>query len=519
MEENKSRVYHSLKNARVSLFFSLIAIFIGFFSRKVFLDRLGVEFMGLSGTLQSLLGFLNIAELGIGTAVSYSLYKPLADGDREKVNDIVSVLGYLYSRVGYFILGTGIILSCFLPVIFPKTGMSMLLIYCGFYTYIITSLFSYFLNYRMTLLSADQRNYVVTKNLQMSNITQQLLQIAAARYCANLYLFFVISLLFSGIYCIILNRKINAYYPWLNSTIANGREKLKAFPEIKTLVKQVFAHKIGTFAQWQVSSILIYAFVSLKEVALYGNYTAVISKVFMFTGIVCGSTFASVGNLIANSTREKVLSIYQEMFAMNFLVSGFCIFMFYHMLEPFIILWIGAEYLMSKSVLIMVLINSFFAIFRGTTDQFINGYGLFRDIWAPYAESAILIAVALLGGYFYGVAGVIAGCVASNVVIVGLWKPYFLFSSGIKISVLEYVSIFVKNSAVAVVTGMGCSIVAEWLPFSVSTSYFNWIGYAVCIGAMYLMVVFPLMWLFAPGGKELYGRVKTMLLSKLKIAQ
>ena len=254
MDNSKSRVYHSLKNAKVSLFFTLIGIFIGFFSRKVFLDRLGVEFMGLSGTLQSLLGFLNIAELGIGTAVSYALYKPLADGDREKLNDIISVMGYLYSRVGIFVLGAGIVLSLFLPLIFPKTGLPMLLIYFGFYANLISSLIGYFLNYRMTLLSADQRNYVVTKNLQMSNITQQILQMAAAKYCANLYLFFAISIVFSVIYCVVLNRKINAYYPWLNSTIANGKEKLKNFPEIKTLVKQVFAHRIGTFAQWQISN-------------------------------------------------------------------------------------------------------------------------------------------------------------------------------------------------------------------------------------------------------------------------
>ena len=328
MEENKSRVYHSLKNVRVSLFFSLIAIFIGFFSRKVFLDRLGVEFMGLTGTLQSLLGFLNIAELGIGTAVSYLLYKPLADGDREKINDIVSVLGYLYSRVGYFILGAGVILSCFLPLIFPKTGMPMLLIYCGFYAEIISSLFGYFLNCRMTLLSADQRNYVVTKNLQMSNITRQLLQMAAAKYCANLYLFFAISLVFSGIYSLILNRKIDAYYPWLNSTVANGREKLKAFPEIKILVRQVFAHRLGSLIQSQVSNLLIYAFVSLREVALYGNYITIISKLHCVTGTAALSTLASVGNLIVGSSKEKVLSVFEEINALQMSICGFAVFVY-----------------------------------------------------------------------------------------------------------------------------------------------------------------------------------------------
>ena len=515
MEENKSRVYHSLKNARVSLFFTLIAIFIGFFSRKIFLDRLGVEFIGLSGTLQSLLGFLNIAELGIGTAVSYSLYKPLAEDDREKLNDIISVMGYLYSRVGLFVLGAGVVLSFFIPLIFPKTGLPLPLIYFGFYSYLTSSLIGYFLNYRMTLLSADQRNYVVTKNLQMSNITQQVLQMVAAKYCANLYLFFTITLVFSVIYCIILNRKINAYYPWLNSTIANGKSKLKDFPDIKKLIKQVFAHRIGTFAQGQIANVLIYAFVSLKDVALYGNYMTVISKITSLNFVIMFSPGASVGNLIASSSNEKVLQIYKEMFALQFLVSGFCIFMFYHLLDPFVSLWLGKEYIMSSVVLIMVLIDAFCSMFRVTTDQFLNGYGLFRDIWAPYAEVAILLIVAVVFGYYFGVSGIVAGIVASKLTVVGMWKPYFLFTAGMKCGVMKYISIFAKNFIATSIAGVTASLLSHFIPLSAENSYVHWITFASCIGVVYLIIMFPLFLLFVPGSKAVCDRIRYMISRKL----
>ena len=113
----ESRVSKSLLNARINLIFYLLTLLLSFFSRKIFLDTLGADFVGLTGTLQNLLGFLNLAELGIGASIGYVLYKPLFDKNQEKVNEIISVFGYLYRNIGLVILVTGIILSCFLPLI------------------------------------------------------------------------------------------------------------------------------------------------------------------------------------------------------------------------------------------------------------------------------------------------------------------------------------------------------------------------------------------------------------------
>ena len=137
----------------------MASLLVAFFTRKVFLDQLGTEFIGLTGTLQSLLGFLNLAELGVGSAIGYVLYKPIFDDDKTKINEIISVFGYLYRCIGFVILGAGIILSVFLPWIFPHTTFSWGVIYLGFYAYLTSSMLGYFVNYRQTLLSADQRNY------------------------------------------------------------------------------------------------------------------------------------------------------------------------------------------------------------------------------------------------------------------------------------------------------------------------------------------------------------------------
>ena len=146
MEE--SRVKKSLLNARVNLIFYVLILLISFFSRKIFLNCLGADFVGLTGTLMSLLNFLNLAELGISTAIGYVLYKPIFEHDETRINEIISVLGYMYRWIGRIIIAAGVALSCFLPVIFPSTGFSYGIIYFAYYSFLASSLIGYFANYR-----------------------------------------------------------------------------------------------------------------------------------------------------------------------------------------------------------------------------------------------------------------------------------------------------------------------------------------------------------------------------------
>ena len=131
-------------NARVNLIFYFLSLALSFFSRKIFLDALGADFMGLIGTLNNLLGFLNLAELGISTAIGYVLYKPLFEHDERKINEIISVFGFIYRRIGFVILSAGCVLACFLPLIFPNNVFDLGVIYFAFFSYLTTSLIGYF---------------------------------------------------------------------------------------------------------------------------------------------------------------------------------------------------------------------------------------------------------------------------------------------------------------------------------------------------------------------------------------
>lgn len=502
MPQQESRVKKSLLNARVNLIFYFLTLILSFFSRKIFLDTLGADFVGLTGTLQNLLGFLNLAELGIGSAIGYVLYKPLFEHDERKINEIISVFGYLYRWIGFIILGAGLILACFLPLIFPNTQFEMGIIFFAYFAFLASSLIGYFANYKQTLLGADQKNYVVTAYFQTANIVKVLIQMASAYYTGSYYLWVVIELTFGIIYSIILNWKINQVYPWLRSEVRLGKQLFKKYPEIITKVKQLFVHKISSFVQFQTTPFLIYAFVSLQTVAYYGNYTIITGKLSGLFSNLLDSTGAGVGNLIAEGNKSKILNIFWELLVVRFFIAALCCFTLYFLLPAFITLWVGSEYILTDSVLILILLNFFISMIRGVTDQFIFGYGLFYDTWAPIVESLIYIVVAIVGGYYWGLKGVLLGGITSLFLIVGVWKPYFLFSKGFELSVWRY---WRRILYYIILTIFSFFVVDFIVSLFIDSSYSlegwgNWILYSVVITGSFSLFYFGLLYI---GTKEM----------------
>lgn len=507
---NESRVKKTMLNAKVNLICYFASFITAFFTRKILLDQLGAEFIGFTGTVGSLLSFLNLAELGIGTAIGYVLYKPIADGDRFKINEIISVLGYLYHKIGYIILGIGIVTSFFLPLIFPNTTFSWYVIYFGFYAYLTSSLIGYFVNYRASLLSADQRNYVVTGYFQLTTTTKVILQMILALYLRSFIVYLLIELFFGIINSIILNWKIDKTYPWLKSEVKLGRKLFKKYPEITTYTKQIFAHKVGGVVQGQLTPFLIYSFVSLPVVALYTNYTLLTQKIESLISATINSTGAAVGNLIAEGDKEKILKVFKELLSLRIFIASIvaaCIFQFS---SQFIGVWLGEQYILEGHTVALIAILSGLNISRGVLDQFCYGNGLFADVWAPYAESLIMAIFAMTGGYLWGLPGVLLGPLVSIIAIIFIWKPYYLFSRGFKISVWKYWQTFCAHLVVAIVAYSASAYICEQVirPFITAT---GWTGLIV-EGALFLITIslftFVCFYLTSKGFRDIIGRIK-----------
>ena len=190
------RVHKSILNAEVNLLFYFLSLFLTFFSRKIFLDNLGAEFIGLTGTLNNILGYLNLSELGISACIGYFLFKPIQCNNRQEIQDILSVLGYLYNWIGCIIFTGAFIISLFFPLIFSNAELSLGIIYFAFYSFLGSSLIGYFINYRQILLSADQKNYLVAIYYQSANLVKLGFQIYLAYHYKNLYVWVAVEFLF-----------------------------------------------------------------------------------------------------------------------------------------------------------------------------------------------------------------------------------------------------------------------------------------------------------------------------------
>lgn len=501
------RVHKSILNAEVNLVFYFLSLFLAFFSRKIFLDCLGTEFIGLTGTLGNILGYLNLAELGITASIGYFLFKPLQSNNRQEAQEVLSLLGYLYNWIGGTILAGGILISLFFPLIFAKANLGLGIIYFSFYSFLGSSLIGYFINYRQILLTADQKNYLVAIYFQSANILKILLQIILAYNYQNLYIWVGVEFLFGIIGCIILNWKINKEYPWLDVDKKQGKMLLKKYPEVIAKTKQVFIHKIKDFALVKSDELFIFLFVSLKMVAYYGNYMIIISKLISLFSAVTGSVGASVGNLVAEGNKPNMLKVFWEYTTIQHTIAATLSFSLYTLIEPFIAHWLGPEYIMDRWILILLIIYIYITNSRNSVDSFNYAHGLYADVWSAWVELIINISITIIGGLKWGIIGILLGKIVSLFAIVVLWKPYYLFSSGFNESVWIYWKGVLRNygiSCVAIFTGIYC---IQYVPINPYDNLWNWILYAIVVMSIFLSLELTGVILFAKGSNDILKRI------------
>ena len=489
---NESRTAKSIRNVKVALLFYFLNLILQFFSRKVFLDYLGSEVLGLNTTAQNLLGFLNLAELGIGSAVAYNLYKPLFENDRNAINAIVSIQGWLYRRIAYIVIAGACILMCFFPMIFAKAQVPLWYAYGSFIVLLIAALLSYFVNYRQIVLSADQKEYKITLSVQGVKLVKVLLQILAIRFFDHGYVWWmVLEVVMAGVTSWVLDRTIKKEYPWLTPNVSEGKLLKQQYPGIITKTKQIFFHKIGGFVLTQTSPLIIYAYASLTLVAIYGNYMLIVTGVTALFNALLNSISSGVGNLIAEGNHKRIKAVFWELTALRIWIASIICFGMYMLGDSFITLWVGEGYTLPYWAFVVLIINTFIGMTR-TYDIFINAYGIFQDIWYPIIEATVNLSFSILLGYYYGITGIMIGVMISLVVVVCNWRPYFLYSRGFKESVFEYIVHNAKYIGLLSVSFFISKFIINRFIFLSHNTYSEWVLYSTVVILIYTTISFSL---------------------------
>lgn len=431
MAASNSRTLRSIKNAEVSLIYYFLQLILGFFSRKAFFDYLGSEILGLNTTASNLLGFLNLAELGVSAAVGYFLYQPLYEKDHEKLNKLVTIQGWIYRKIAFLIIGFAIILMMFFPMIFSKSPLPIWYAYCTFGILLFSSMLGYFFNYKQIVLYADQKNYLIQRYSQGINILKTIIQILAISY-SRFPFFSWLTIEFIGaiISTLLINYILKKEYPWLKTNIKEGKLYIKEYPEIIKKTGQAFFHRIGGVILNQSSPLILYAFTSLSTVALYGNYVLIVGKITTLLGTIFNSTSAAVGNIVASKDTSKIKQVFWELYDTRLYFTLIVLLSLYDLINPFISIWLSEKYCFTETFIILFLILNSISLTRTTVDNYINAFGLFKDIWSPLVEAALNIGLSILLGHYFEINGIIGGIILSQIFIVLIWKPYFLFTNG-----------------------------------------------------------------------------------------
>ena len=493
-------------NIKVGMVFYVLSLFLAFFSRKIFLDCLGAEFIGLTGMLMNIMSFLSVAELGIGTSIVYFLYKPLQEDNHEKINEVMSMLAFLYRCIGGIIGVAGLIVSLFFPWWFDNLTTGLPLVYFAFYSFLASSVAGYVFNYKQLLVGANQKQYLVSAYFQTISIVQNLIQILLAYYYRNLWLWVVVGLVFTIIGIIIFNYRIQQLYPWLNVDLTNGRKNLKKYPEVLKKTRQIFVQKIKDFILYRSDEIMVGMFVSVVHVAFYGNYTMIINKLNYLVNLLSQGIGAGVGNLLAEGNERNIMKVYWELTATRFLLLGVVIFSLLLFFQPFIGCWLGKQYQLSNIIVYLLIFNLFMRYQTAAVYIYLGSAGMFSDVWAAWTELIVNIAITLLLAPTYGIVGILLGKIISFGFISSFWKPYYLFSQTFHKSVWEYW----RGMAPYYIIFVFCALLTIWLKQTIidphSDSFLSLAVYGFAVAIPIFAAFFILLFIFTPGLKYFVAR-------------
>jgi len=474
------RVHRSVMNIKVGMLFYVLSLFLAFFSRKIFLDCLGAEFIGLTGMLMNIMSFLSVAELGIGTSIVYFLYKPLQEDDHRKINEVMSMLAFLYRCIGCVIGCGGLVVSIFFPWWFGDLSTGLSLVYFAFYSFLASSVAGYVFNYRQLLVSANQKQYLVNAYFQSIAIAQSLTQILLAYYYRNLWLWVVVGLVFTVIGIIVFNIRIRQLYPWLVINIEEGKANLKKYPEVLKKTRQIFVQRIKNFILYRSDELLVGMFVSVVQVAYYGNYTIITNKLNFLVNILSDGMNAGIGNLIAEGNDQNTMKVFWELTAIRFFIVGIVVFGLLLFLQPFVSCWFGQEYRLDDIIVYLLVFNIFIFLSRGVVEMYISAHGLFSDVWTAWTELILNIGITLALAPSLGIIGILLGKTISVFFISMFWKPYFLFSQGLHKSVF----IYWRGMAIYYLLFALYTVLAVWISLTFISSHVSSLLLLVAYGAL-----------------------------------
>ena len=434
----RSRTEYSIMNMIAGLGGYALNTVLGFACRIVFTRYLAADYLGVNGLFTNILTMLSLAELGIGSAVVYALYKPLAERDEEKIAALVKLYGKAYSAVGVLIAVVGIALMPFLNVIIREQPNISESIYLLYLLNLFNTASTYFFSYRTSLIIADQRNYIVSVVNYSVTIIQSILQMAVLYLTHNYLGYLLIQTAGTFIFNATVSLIVIKEYPYIrnkNTRELSKEEKTSLFANVRDLM----IYKISSLLVNSTDNILITFFKGLATTGIASNYTLLVNMLNALLGQVFNGLTASIGNHNAMESDENKYRMFSFMNYMNFWIFGWAALGIVFCSSDLVRLCFGQNYVLPFEIPLVMGINFFLVGMMNAVWTYKHTMGLFHyGRFLQIITGIINIIASLILGREFGLVGILFATILSRLFTSVWYDPYAVFLYGFHKSPLVY---------------------------------------------------------------------------------
>lgn len=412
------RIQHTIKNIVFGYIGNLSSTVLGFILRTVFIQKLDETLLGVNGLYTGVLSLLSMAELGIGTALNFSLYAPVAQKNYDKIKSYMQFYKKAYRIIGLLVAVLGILLIPFLKYFIKDPGdygIQELTLY--YLIFLFNTVSTYFVSYKYSLVNAEQKNYIQTNILTITKLATTILQLIVLLVTSNFLLYLLTAAAVELLQKIWANNYLNKRYPYLldKDVIPLGKEETK---EIWDKTKALLCLKVGDIARLQTDSIIISSFIEVAIVGIVDNYNMVINSIQNFVLVIFNSAISSFGNLIATESKQKQYELFKVYrFVANW-IYGLSAIGFYVLLTPLVVdLWLGEKWLLGANIVALIVIDYYFKGDRVVMMNFRTAAGVFeQDKFLPLIQGGVNLVISIVLVQKIGLIGVYIGTVVSGLI-------------------------------------------------------------------------------------------------------
>lgn len=465
--QNRSRTEYTLLNTLTGIGGYFLNTVLGFICRMVFVQCLSADYLGVNGLFTNLLSMLSLAELGVGSAVVYALYKPLAEQDEEKIASLVKLYGMAYRIIGLVVAAVGLALMPFLNVIIQDQPAIRESIYLLYVINLFNTASTYFFSYRSTLIIAAQQNYIVAAVSYAISIVQSVLQIAALLWSRNYLAYLLIQSVCGLLNNVIISRIALKKFPYI------GKKDIKPLPReekkrIFANVRDLTIYKISSLLVNSTDNILITFFDGLTVTGVASNYTLLVNTLNSLLSLLFNGLTASIGNHNVTETKEKQFELFQFLNMMNFWIFGWGSLGIIFCSGDLVELCFGSDYVMGLEVPLVLALNFYTVGMMNAVWTYKHTLGLFRyGRFMQIGTGVLNIAFSVILGQNWGLFGILLATTLARG-CTNLWyDPYVVMKHGFFVSPWQYLAQYCRKLVILGIAGGLCWLVFRFLGGSV----------------------------------------------------